>query len=50
MTTNLTACQSKMEKPPLTFEEFLRSQDLVSLTACYFSCPCVQWSEHVGVG
>ncbi|XP_040562111.1 protein FAM227B isoform X2 [Gallus gallus] len=28
VTTNLTACQSKMEKPPLTFEEFLRSQDL----------------------
>lgn len=50
MRTILTVCQLKMEKPPLTFEEFLRSQDLVSLTTCCFNNPCVQWSEHAEVG
>lgn len=31
----------KMQKPPLTFEEFLQSQGLVSLSAYYFNYPCV---------
>ncbi|KAM6246189.1 LOW QUALITY PROTEIN: protein FAM227B-like [Spheniscus humboldti] len=38
-----------MQKPPFTFEEFLRSQDLVSPTTYYFNYPCKAWPSCISL-